>query len=87
MGIDAAYWGAGLGKADGAKPRRRRARRGAAAAARPPRAREVAAERARAIFDRTSHPNGGPRHDQDPCGVTVEALPCMLLCPLARLRR
>ena len=37
------------------------------------------------IFDRTKYPNGGPRHDQDPCGVTVQAWPCMVLCPLSCL--
>ena len=37
------------------------------------------------IFDRTKYPNGGPRHDQDPCGVTVVCLPLMVLCPLSCL--
>jgi len=41
------------------------------------------------IFDRTKYPNGGPRRgpgdDQDPCGVTVMCLPCMVLCPLSCL--
>jgi len=34
-----------------------------------------------AIFDRNAHPNGGPRHDQSVCCITVCCLPALVICP------